>query len=283
MIYRKTFKLNSGYIYVIGLTQARYSLFLDVAKKRKEEGKMKMKKLLIVIVALVLACSLVQAVGAKLAYHWGWGLPGDVNGDGKVDMRDISTVARAFGSTPGSPNWNPKADINLDGIIDMKDVGIASAEFGLYVKKEVDYQALACDSNYIPYAVAAAKLFILNNNMFYVSVEWAQDLPMMMTECAFQVGQEGSGIQGAQDDRTPSGYFYYVEGWTGTGFGLPIPWYAKGYYYVAMFPSLVSWYQFEMWGTLSGTTTYTMLYLLTNSGGLGGWTCADEDFQIVHY
>jgi hypothetical protein len=57
-------------------------------------------------------------------------LKGDVNGDGKIDMKDIVLVARALGSTPGSPNWNPAADINCDGIVNMKDMAIVVRFFG---------------------------------------------------------------------------------------------------------------------------------------------------------
>jgi hypothetical protein len=57
-------------------------------------------------------------------------LMGDVNGDGRVDLKDIALVARAFGSTPGSPNWNPTADLNGDGKIDMKDITLVARNFG---------------------------------------------------------------------------------------------------------------------------------------------------------
>jgi len=57
-------------------------------------------------------------------------IPGDINGDFKVDMKDIATIAAAFGSKPGSANWNPNADINNDGKIEMKDIAIAAANFG---------------------------------------------------------------------------------------------------------------------------------------------------------
>lgn len=60
----------------------------------------------------------------------------DIDGDGKVtDMKDIAIVAKAFGSTPGSPNWNPIADItgpvNLvpDGRIDMRDISLVARHF----------------------------------------------------------------------------------------------------------------------------------------------------------
>ena len=57
-------------------------------------------------------------------------LMGDVNGDGRVDLRDIALVARAFGSTPGSPNWNPAADLNGDGIVNMQDIALVARHFG---------------------------------------------------------------------------------------------------------------------------------------------------------
>jgi len=57
-------------------------------------------------------------------------LLGDINGDGKVDMRDIFIVARAFGSEPGHPRWDPRADINGDGRVDMRDVYIVARNFG---------------------------------------------------------------------------------------------------------------------------------------------------------
>lgn len=50
--------------------------------------------------------------------------------DGIVNMRDIAIAARAFGSTPGSSNWNPNADFNNDGTIDMKDIALVARNFG---------------------------------------------------------------------------------------------------------------------------------------------------------
>jgi hypothetical protein len=57
-------------------------------------------------------------------------IPGDVNGDFKVDMKDIAIVARAFGSTAGSSNWNPNCDINGDGTVNMRDIALAARHFG---------------------------------------------------------------------------------------------------------------------------------------------------------
>ncbi len=63
-------------------------------------------------------------------------LVGDINGDGRVDMRDIAIAAAAFGSSPGTPRWNPNADITgrtylvPDGVVDMRDVALIAKNFG---------------------------------------------------------------------------------------------------------------------------------------------------------
>jgi PKD repeat protein len=70
---------------------------------------------------------------------------GDVNGDGKVDMKDIREAAKAFGSYgpnyayPGSPpsaRWNKDYDITgskylvPDNVIDMRDIRLIAVHFG---------------------------------------------------------------------------------------------------------------------------------------------------------
>lgn len=55
---------------------------------------------------------------------------GDINGDEKVDMKDIGLVAKAFGSYPGHERWNPICDTNNDMKIDMRDVAVAARGFG---------------------------------------------------------------------------------------------------------------------------------------------------------
>jgi hypothetical protein len=50
--------------------------------------------------------------------------------DGAVNMRDMALVARAFGSTAGSGNWNPNLDFNNDGTINMKDIALIARHFG---------------------------------------------------------------------------------------------------------------------------------------------------------
>jgi hypothetical protein len=52
----------------------------------------------------------------------------DINLDGKVDMKDVGTVARYFGQlVPPAPG---ECDINSDGKVDMRDVGAVARNFG---------------------------------------------------------------------------------------------------------------------------------------------------------
>jgi len=70
--------------------------------------------------------------------YWGWSdvtndwreLRGDVGGDGLVDISDIAAIARAWGSVPGDPNWDPDCDLNGDEIVDISDMSMVSREFG---------------------------------------------------------------------------------------------------------------------------------------------------------
>jgi parallel beta-helix repeat protein len=54
----------------------------------------------------------------------------DLNNDGRADMRDLSIVASAFGSSPGQPRWNETADVNQDRKVDLKDIALVAKHFG---------------------------------------------------------------------------------------------------------------------------------------------------------
>ena len=54
----------------------------------------------------------------------------DINYDGSVDVKDIFTVALAFGEDPTRPRWNPECDLDHNMKIDIKDVFIAARNFG---------------------------------------------------------------------------------------------------------------------------------------------------------
>jgi lysophospholipase L1-like esterase len=57
-------------------------------------------------------------------------LPGDVNGDGRVDGMDLVLFGLHFGAQRGTANYLPAADFNNDGVIDGLDLAILAAHFG---------------------------------------------------------------------------------------------------------------------------------------------------------
>jgi len=58
------------------------------------------------------------------------GFPADINDDGKVDIKDIAIVAKAFGTHNPNPDYNPAADIHYDGKIDIKDIAFTAKHYG---------------------------------------------------------------------------------------------------------------------------------------------------------
>jgi hypothetical protein len=57
-------------------------------------------------------------------------IPGDVNGNRKVNWDDLSIVGLAYGSKPGDLYWNPNADINGDGRVTWDDLSIVGLNYG---------------------------------------------------------------------------------------------------------------------------------------------------------
>ncbi|MGO4547752.1 cohesin domain-containing protein [Paenibacillus sp. 2TAB23] len=51
-------------------------------------------------------------------------IPGDFNDDNKVSVGDLALIAKAYGQSSDSPNWNQvkQYDINKDGTIDIEDL-----------------------------------------------------------------------------------------------------------------------------------------------------------------
>ena len=59
-----------------------------------------------------------------------WTLKEDVNLDIKVNIIDISSGARAFGTKPGDLRWNIANDINDDGTVNILDLARIAKQFG---------------------------------------------------------------------------------------------------------------------------------------------------------
>ncbi len=70
-------------------------------------------------VALFLALAVLMAFNVLMVRAQ---IPGDVNGDGVVDIGDVAAVAGSFGKQSGDPGFNPNADLNSDGRIDVFDL-----------------------------------------------------------------------------------------------------------------------------------------------------------------
>ena len=57
-------------------------------------------------------------------------MPGDLNSDGKVSIFDLFIVAKAYGTKPEDPKWNPLADLNNDNIINILDLIHVARNYG---------------------------------------------------------------------------------------------------------------------------------------------------------
>jgi Dockerin type I domain len=49
-------------------------------------------------------------------------VPGDVNGDGLVNIADVAAAAAVFGKRLGDTGFNPAADVNADGVVNILDL-----------------------------------------------------------------------------------------------------------------------------------------------------------------
>jgi len=66
-------------------------------------------------------------------YPDGWvviTVPGDLDGNFKVSLADLVTLAIAYGSRPGDPRWNPNADIDGNSVVGLSDLVILANHYG---------------------------------------------------------------------------------------------------------------------------------------------------------
>jgi parallel beta-helix repeat protein len=57
-------------------------------------------------------------------------ISGDLNGDYTVGLADLVILAKAYGSKPRDPNWNPNADMDDNGIVGLSDLVIMAIHYG---------------------------------------------------------------------------------------------------------------------------------------------------------
>ena len=66
-------------------------------------------------------------ISAVILLEQGDGLPGDINGDGSVDLLDLDILGANFNASPASLG---QGDLNGDNVVDLLDLDILGANFG---------------------------------------------------------------------------------------------------------------------------------------------------------
>jgi hypothetical protein len=56
-------------------------------------------------------------------------IPGDINGDLKCALADLSLLAKCFNTRPGDQKWNPNADFNNNGQVALAELSIMAKHF----------------------------------------------------------------------------------------------------------------------------------------------------------
>ena len=57
-------------------------------------------------------------------------IPGDIDGDGDVDLADLAALLADYGTCVGDPNYNPDADLDNSGCVDLSDLATLLANYG---------------------------------------------------------------------------------------------------------------------------------------------------------
>jgi hypothetical protein len=57
-------------------------------------------------------------------------IPGDVDGDGDVDLSDLGALLASYGLCEGHPRYNPDADFTGDNCVGLSDLATLLANYG---------------------------------------------------------------------------------------------------------------------------------------------------------
>ena len=82
------------------------------------------------LVAVTVNVRSVVGTEATQAEKDAFALLGDINRDGAIDWSDFMPLMAAYGSVPGDANWNPACDLNKDGKIDVFDIATCARNYG---------------------------------------------------------------------------------------------------------------------------------------------------------
>jgi len=56
--------------------------------------------------------------------------PGDVDGDQRVTLQDLTLLLRAWMTRPGDPRWDPRADFDYDNLVGLQDLTLLLRNWG---------------------------------------------------------------------------------------------------------------------------------------------------------
>jgi uncharacterized membrane protein len=118
-----------GFSFSCVLEDSSANAYLPHASLYFQEKERLMKRLNAVVVLVVLAVSIMMILAFSVRVVKA-GLVGDIDNDGKVNLKDAFMVLRAYGSSVGDLKYDAKCDLNGSGKIDMMDLKAVFANFG---------------------------------------------------------------------------------------------------------------------------------------------------------
>ena len=71
-----------------------------------------------------------NTAGGVVVDEFGCLLPGDIDGNGCVNLPDVLLFAEAWGTCQGDPDYNPDADLNGDNCVNLPDLLTLASHWG---------------------------------------------------------------------------------------------------------------------------------------------------------
>ncbi len=145
-----------------------------------------------------------------------------------VDSFHLSRMDEAYGSSPGSDNWNPSADVNHDGVVDVKDLALVSKQ-GYSRKWKKSNSSIEKNSTIISvepektYVGSVLKNFTINIDITDAQETWAWQFKLNWNPSILNITDitEGTFLsQGIYDTSLAYGeaiIINYAEGWVLVG------------------------------------------------------------------